>query len=126
MLSCALLLLLLSVTERSCPQQLSRVEERDIMQIILGRQDLSEFAEILQMDGLHRAYLDRQLTLFAPTNDAIRAFGGRIVLCKFLRFFRFLRENQFTYLHYRVTIHVVPNLPLTPEQGLRFSMRPLY
>ena len=34
----ALLLLLLSVTERSCPQQLSRVEERDIMQIILGRQ----------------------------------------------------------------------------------------
>ena len=38
MLSRALLLLLLSVTERSCPQQLSRVEERDIMQIILGRQ----------------------------------------------------------------------------------------
>ena len=77
------LLLLLSAAERSSPQQLSRVEERDIMQIILGRQDLSEFAEILQMEGLHRAYLDRQVTLFAPTNDALRAFGGRIVLCQF-------------------------------------------
>ena len=77
------LLLLLSAAERSSPQQLSRVEERDIMQIILGRQDLSEFAEILQMEGLHRAYLDRQVTLFAPTNDALRAFGGRIVLCHF-------------------------------------------
>ena len=72
-----LFLLLSLATERSSPQQLSRVEERDIMQIILGRPDLSEFAEILQMDGLHRAYLDRQLTLFAPTNDALRTFGGR-------------------------------------------------
>ena len=53
-------LLLLSGAERS-RTQLSRVEERDIMQIVLGRQDLSEFAEILQMDGLHRAYLDRQV-----------------------------------------------------------------
>ena len=86
-----LILLLLSAADRSSSQQLSRVEERDIMQIILGRNDLSEFAEILQMDGLHRAYLDRQLTLFAPNNDAIRAFGGRIVLCQFLRF---LTENQ--------------------------------
>ena len=53
-------LLLLSAAERT-RTQLSRVEERDIMQIVLGRQDLSEFAEILQMDGLHRAYLDRQV-----------------------------------------------------------------
>ena len=78
-------LLLLFATERSSPQQLGRVEERDIMQIILGRQDLSEFAEILQMEGLHRAYLDRQVTLFAPTNDALRAFGGRIVQRQFPR-----------------------------------------
>ena len=35
------------------------------------------------MEGLHRAYLDRQVTLFAPTNDALRAFGGRRVLSQF-------------------------------------------
>ena len=29
------------------------------------------------MDGLHRSYLDRQATVFAPTNDALRAYRGR-------------------------------------------------
>ena len=29
------------------------------------------------MEGLHRAFLDRQVTLFAPTNAAMAAFKGR-------------------------------------------------
>jgi hypothetical protein len=29
------------------------------------------------MEGLHRAFLDRQVTLFAPTNHAVLAFKGK-------------------------------------------------
>ena len=36
-----------------------------------------QFARVLEIDGLHKAFLDRQVTLFAPTNDALRRHAGR-------------------------------------------------
>ncbi len=38
---------------------------------------LLQFAEILDLEGLHRAFFGRQVTLFAPNNAAIREFTGR-------------------------------------------------
>ena len=39
-----------------------------------------QFSTILDLEGLHRAFLSRQVTLFAPSNAAVAAFkaaGGR-------------------------------------------------
>ena len=36
-----------------------------------------QFAKVLRFGGLHQAFLERPITLFAPTNDAMRKFKGR-------------------------------------------------
>ena len=37
---------------------------------------------------------------------------------------RYVSEEAILRLNYRVTHHVVPNLPVTSKQKFRFSMRP--
>lgn len=51
--------------------------EESILDIVNSTNELSEFAKFLQIDGLHRALLDRQVSLFAPTNAAMARYQGR-------------------------------------------------
>ena len=38
---------------------------------------LLQFAEVLNLEGLHKAFLDRAVTVFAPNNYAMQRFRGR-------------------------------------------------
>lgn len=37
---------------------------------------LFKFSKLLEIDGLHQAFLARQVTLFAPTDSALRKYDG--------------------------------------------------
>lgn len=73
--------LLLSVLTISMVSYGQRTPEqipiKSIMEIINSTDQLSEFRRLLALEGLHRAFLDRTVTVFAPTNDAMVRFKGR-------------------------------------------------
>jgi len=48
-----------------------------IMDFLRKRNDLSQFMLELQRDGLHRAYMNRQVTVLVPTNKAMEEYRGR-------------------------------------------------
>lgn len=48
-----------------------------IMDMLRKREDLSQFLLELQRDGLHQAYMNRQVTVLVPTNKAMQEYRGR-------------------------------------------------
>ena len=68
------------------PDDFGRDRDRDRVDVVTGdsilarierEPDLREFAEVLRQDGLHKSFFQRQVTLFAPSNEAMRRYRGR-------------------------------------------------
>jgi len=53
------------------------VDMDSIMDFLRKREDLSQFLLELQRDGLHQAYMNRQVTVLVPNNKAMEEYRGR-------------------------------------------------
>ena len=52
-------------------------EKLSVENTVKSNQVLFQFASLLKLtEGLHLAHLDNFVTVFAPSNDAMEAFGG--------------------------------------------------
>jgi len=53
------------------------IQAENIIDFLRSRPDLSQFLLVLQQPGLHKAYTDRQITVFVPTDASMLDYRGR-------------------------------------------------
>lgn len=70
-------LIFLSLIGPLLGQQPRARDQMNLMEIINATEQLSEFAKVLKYPGLHQAFLDRPITLFVPTNQAMLKYRGK-------------------------------------------------
>ncbi|XP_023344668.1 fasciclin-1 [Eurytemora carolleeae] len=52
------------------------LQAENILDFLQSRDDLQQFLLVLQRPGLHKAYLERQITVFVPTDKALLDYRG--------------------------------------------------